>query len=103
MSRFGGLSEQRPSVFKTRSKLGTHLSSQCSEDENKWMHRQFIYKDLSDPEVLALARLGSLINGRGAVQVPSSTHELYHGSSSRDPSSKALKFLKITPEIKLIY
>ncbi|GFU13714.1 hypothetical protein TNCV_939401 [Trichonephila clavipes] len=25
MSRFGGLSEERPSVFKTRSKLGTHL------------------------------------------------------------------------------
>ncbi|GFX11283.1 hypothetical protein TNCV_4786751 [Trichonephila clavipes] len=30
MSRFGGLSEERPSVFKTRSKLGTHLSTQCS-------------------------------------------------------------------------
>ncbi|GFT62724.1 hypothetical protein TNCV_3145971 [Trichonephila clavipes] len=30
MSRFGGSSEERPSVFKTRSKLGTHLSSQCS-------------------------------------------------------------------------
>ncbi|GFV27594.1 hypothetical protein TNCV_3189121 [Trichonephila clavipes] len=28
MSRFGGLSEERPSVFKTRSKLGTHLSTQ---------------------------------------------------------------------------
>ncbi|GFT59619.1 hypothetical protein TNCV_4964781 [Trichonephila clavipes] len=25
MSRFGGLSEERPSVFKTRSKLGTHF------------------------------------------------------------------------------
>ncbi|GFW03366.1 hypothetical protein TNCV_472221 [Trichonephila clavipes] len=33
MSRFGGLSEERPSVFKTRSKLGTHLSTQCSGDE----------------------------------------------------------------------
>ncbi|GFX85321.1 hypothetical protein TNCV_732141 [Trichonephila clavipes] len=32
MSRFGGLSEERPSVFETRSKLGTHLSTQCSED-----------------------------------------------------------------------
>ncbi|GFT93960.1 uncharacterized protein TNCV_2133441 [Trichonephila clavipes] len=30
MSPFGGLSEERPSVFKTRSKLGTHLSTQCS-------------------------------------------------------------------------
>ncbi|GFU84212.1 hypothetical protein TNCV_2488771 [Trichonephila clavipes] len=33
MSRFGGLSEERPSVFKTRSKIGTHLSTQCSGDE----------------------------------------------------------------------
>ncbi|GFX50391.1 hypothetical protein TNCV_339261 [Trichonephila clavipes] len=36
MSRFGGLSEERPSVFKTRSKLGTHLSTQCSGDESPW-------------------------------------------------------------------
>ncbi|GFV04105.1 THAP domain-containing protein 3 [Trichonephila clavipes] len=35
MSRFGGLSEERPSVFKTRSNLGTHLSTQCSEDERQ--------------------------------------------------------------------
>ncbi|GFX36082.1 hypothetical protein TNCV_4216041 [Trichonephila clavipes] len=35
MSRFGGLSEERPSVFKTRSKLGTHLSNQCSGDERQ--------------------------------------------------------------------
>ncbi|GFU21907.1 hypothetical protein TNCV_3283791 [Trichonephila clavipes] len=35
MSRFGGLSEERPSVFKTRSKLGTHLSTQCSGDERR--------------------------------------------------------------------
>ncbi|GFU31000.1 uncharacterized protein TNCV_3953321 [Trichonephila clavipes] len=35
MSRFGGLSEERPSVFKTRSKLGTHLSTQCSGDETQ--------------------------------------------------------------------
>ncbi|GFY26005.1 hypothetical protein TNCV_1917551 [Trichonephila clavipes] len=35
MSRFGGLSEQRPSVIKTRSKLGTHLSTQCSDDERQ--------------------------------------------------------------------
>ncbi|GFV31208.1 hypothetical protein TNCV_4315331 [Trichonephila clavipes] len=35
MSRFGGLSEERPSVFKTRSKLGTHLSTQCSGDEGQ--------------------------------------------------------------------
>ncbi|GFV59579.1 hypothetical protein TNCV_4259721 [Trichonephila clavipes] len=35
MSRFGGLSEQRPSVFKTRSKFGTHLSTQCSGDERQ--------------------------------------------------------------------
>ncbi|GFW77940.1 transposon Tf2-11 polyprotein [Trichonephila clavipes] len=33
MSRFGGLSEERPSVFKTPNKLGTHLSTQCSGDE----------------------------------------------------------------------
>ncbi|GFV79076.1 hypothetical protein TNCV_2612621 [Trichonephila clavipes] len=33
MSRFGGLSEVRPSVFKTPSKLGTHLSTHCSRDE----------------------------------------------------------------------
>ncbi|GFS60070.1 uncharacterized protein TNCV_2832911 [Trichonephila clavipes] len=35
MSRFGGLSEERPSVFKTRSKLGTHLSTKCSGDERQ--------------------------------------------------------------------
>ncbi|GFX59369.1 hypothetical protein TNCV_4633271 [Trichonephila clavipes] len=35
MSRFGGLSEERPSVFKTSSKLGTHLSTQCSGDERQ--------------------------------------------------------------------
>ncbi|GFW32601.1 hypothetical protein TNCV_565461 [Trichonephila clavipes] len=35
MSRFGGLSEERPSVFKTRSKLGTPLSTQCSGDERQ--------------------------------------------------------------------
>ncbi|GFW21965.1 hypothetical protein TNCV_4822471 [Trichonephila clavipes] len=35
MSRFGGLSEERPSVFKTRSKLGTHLSTQCSGNERQ--------------------------------------------------------------------
>ncbi|GFW13005.1 uncharacterized protein TNCV_3329371 [Trichonephila clavipes] len=35
MSRFGGLSEERPSVFKTPSKLGTHLSTQCSGDERQ--------------------------------------------------------------------
>ncbi|GFT92632.1 hypothetical protein TNCV_1481171 [Trichonephila clavipes] len=35
MSRFGGLSEERPSVFQTRSKLGTHLSTQCSGDERQ--------------------------------------------------------------------
>ncbi|GFU46950.1 hypothetical protein TNCV_3286221, partial [Trichonephila clavipes] len=35
MSRFGGLSEERPSVFKTPSKLGTHLLTQCSGDERQ--------------------------------------------------------------------
>ncbi|GFU20026.1 hypothetical protein TNCV_1191701 [Trichonephila clavipes] len=35
MSRIGGLSEERPSVFKTPSKLGTHLSTQCSGDERQ--------------------------------------------------------------------
>ncbi|GFW09094.1 uncharacterized protein TNCV_3081861 [Trichonephila clavipes] len=35
MSRFGGLSEERPSVFKTQSKLGTHLSTQSSGDERQ--------------------------------------------------------------------
>ncbi|GFU46446.1 uncharacterized protein TNCV_1280911 [Trichonephila clavipes] len=30
MSRFGGQSEERPSAFKTPSRLGTHLSTQCS-------------------------------------------------------------------------
>ncbi|GFU62154.1 hypothetical protein TNCV_2473891 [Trichonephila clavipes] len=35
MSRFAGLSEERPSVFKTPSKLGTHLSTQCSGDERQ--------------------------------------------------------------------
>ncbi|GFW62209.1 hypothetical protein TNCV_1686401 [Trichonephila clavipes] len=35
MSRFGGLSEERPSVFKTPSKLGTHSWTQCSGDERQ--------------------------------------------------------------------
>ncbi|GFV16852.1 hypothetical protein TNCV_3363491 [Trichonephila clavipes] len=35
MSRFGGLSEERPSVFKTRIKLGTYLSTQCNGDERQ--------------------------------------------------------------------
>ncbi|GFV58027.1 hypothetical protein TNCV_2573231 [Trichonephila clavipes] len=35
MSRFGGLSEERPSVFKTPSMLDTHLSTQCSGDEKQ--------------------------------------------------------------------
>ncbi|GFT83728.1 transposon Ty3-I Gag-Pol polyprotein [Trichonephila clavipes] len=35
MSRFGGLSEERSSVFKTPSKLGTHLSTQCRGDERQ--------------------------------------------------------------------
>ncbi|GFX76242.1 retrovirus-related Pol polyprotein from transposon opus [Trichonephila clavipes] len=35
MSRFGSLSEERSSVFKTSSKLGTHLSTQCSGDERQ--------------------------------------------------------------------
>ncbi|GFY09651.1 hypothetical protein TNCV_381461 [Trichonephila clavipes] len=30
MSRFGGLSEERPSGFKTPSKLGTHLSTNAA-------------------------------------------------------------------------
>ncbi|GFV23265.1 hypothetical protein TNCV_3887001 [Trichonephila clavipes] len=34
--------EERPSVFKTRSKLGTHLSTQCSGDERQ-------QSDLSQP------------------------------------------------------
>ncbi|GFU27000.1 uncharacterized protein TNCV_1151611 [Trichonephila clavipes] len=35
MSRFGGMSEERPSVFKTPSKLVTHLSTHCSGDESR--------------------------------------------------------------------
>ncbi|GFU97533.1 uncharacterized protein TNCV_4764401 [Trichonephila clavipes] len=35
MSRFGALSEGRPSVFKTPSKHGTHLLTQCSGDERQ--------------------------------------------------------------------
>ncbi|GFS81615.1 hypothetical protein TNCV_2440451 [Trichonephila clavipes] len=35
MSRYGGLSEERPSVFKTPSKVGTHLLTQCSGDERQ--------------------------------------------------------------------
>ncbi|GFV19600.1 hypothetical protein TNCV_478261 [Trichonephila clavipes] len=38
MSRFGGRSEERPSVFKTRSKLGTHLPTQFSGDERQSRH-----------------------------------------------------------------
>ncbi|GFW61325.1 hypothetical protein TNCV_4136431 [Trichonephila clavipes] len=33
MSRSDGQSEERPLVFKSSSKLGTHLSTQCSRDE----------------------------------------------------------------------
>ncbi|GFX71888.1 hypothetical protein TNCV_1443111 [Trichonephila clavipes] len=35
MSQFGVLSEEKPSVLKTLSKLGTHLSTQCSGDERQ--------------------------------------------------------------------
>ncbi|GFU54050.1 hypothetical protein TNCV_3313231 [Trichonephila clavipes] len=35
VGRFGGLSDERPSVFKTQSKLVTHLSTQCSGDERQ--------------------------------------------------------------------
>ncbi|GFW49577.1 hypothetical protein TNCV_2843581 [Trichonephila clavipes] len=35
MSRFGGLSDERPSVLQTPSKLGTHLLTQCSGDETQ--------------------------------------------------------------------
>ncbi|GFX38145.1 hypothetical protein TNCV_3837441 [Trichonephila clavipes] len=33
MSRSGGQSEARPPVFKSSSKLGTHLLTHCSRDE----------------------------------------------------------------------
>ncbi|GFX18232.1 hypothetical protein TNCV_4305341 [Trichonephila clavipes] len=33
MSRSDGQSEVRPPVFKSPSKLGTHLSTHCSKDE----------------------------------------------------------------------
>ncbi|GFU63637.1 hypothetical protein TNCV_4588421 [Trichonephila clavipes] len=33
MCRSGGQSEARPPVFKSPSKLGTHLSTHCSRDE----------------------------------------------------------------------
>ncbi|GFV93514.1 hypothetical protein TNCV_1988281 [Trichonephila clavipes] len=33
MSRSGGQTEARPSVFKSQSKLGTYLSTHCSKDE----------------------------------------------------------------------
>ncbi|GFW42350.1 uncharacterized protein TNCV_239471 [Trichonephila clavipes] len=33
MSRSGGQSEAKPPVFKSPSKLGTHLSTYCSRDE----------------------------------------------------------------------
>ncbi|GFY11025.1 hypothetical protein TNCV_2201331 [Trichonephila clavipes] len=45
MHRFGGLSEERPSVFKTLSKLGTHSSTQCSGDERQ--SRPSVFKTLS--------------------------------------------------------
>ncbi|GFT18990.1 retrovirus-related Pol polyprotein from transposon 412 [Trichonephila clavipes] len=35
MSRVSGVSEERLSVFKTRSKLGTHLSALCRGDERQ--------------------------------------------------------------------
>ncbi|GFY06677.1 hypothetical protein TNCV_3525331 [Trichonephila clavipes] len=33
LNRTGGQSEERPPVFKSPSKLGTHLSTHCSRDE----------------------------------------------------------------------
>ncbi|GFX96846.1 hypothetical protein TNCV_1648811 [Trichonephila clavipes] len=35
MSRFDGLSEVRPPVFKTPDKLGPHLLTHCSRDKRK--------------------------------------------------------------------
>ncbi|GFX50041.1 hypothetical protein TNCV_2375301 [Trichonephila clavipes] len=43
MSRSGGQSEARPPVFKSPSKLGTHLSTHCSRDERDTHSNQYRY------------------------------------------------------------
>ncbi|GFT31767.1 hypothetical protein TNCV_1448151 [Trichonephila clavipes] len=35
MTRFDGMSQERPSVFKAPRNLSTHLSTQCSGDERQ--------------------------------------------------------------------
>ncbi|GFW14536.1 transposable element Tcb2 transposase [Trichonephila clavipes] len=47
MSRFGGLSEERPLLFKTRSKLGTHLSTQWAifQQDNARPHTARVSQD----------------------------------------------------------
>ncbi|GFW92974.1 hypothetical protein TNCV_3759621 [Trichonephila clavipes] len=59
MSRLGGLSEERPPVFKTPSKLGTHLSTHCSGDERQ--SRPWVTKmaQLSPTKVIRAKGVGS--------------------------------------------
>ncbi|GFV18701.1 uncharacterized protein TNCV_4755881 [Trichonephila clavipes] len=68
MSRFGGLSEERPSVFKTRSKLGTHLSTQCSGDERQ--SRPCAAHDRRHLDAFTRGRIiGKLEGGRSVTSV----------------------------------
>ncbi|GFY23531.1 CCHC-type domain-containing protein [Trichonephila clavipes] len=110
MSRFGGLSEERPSVFKTRSKLGTHLSTQCSGDErqsqkspcSEFSKRNFPCSPLgglSPAKVEVKVRIREKIVGRGQEAKPSvvtpslqqwRSPSTFRGAPREDP----LKWLK---------
>ncbi|GFT55805.1 hypothetical protein TNCV_4521971 [Trichonephila clavipes] len=112
MSRLGGLSEERPPVFKTPSKLGTHLSTHCSGDERQsrpcgqgigsWQaclefetitpkdlpfRAAMHVKSVKTSNVLSMVWCGSHERGERA-QASSSSFD--HGSKFRGQSPKAL-------------
>ncbi|GFX23407.1 integrase catalytic domain-containing protein [Trichonephila clavipes] len=64
MSRFGGVSKERPVVFKTRSKLGTHLSTQCSGDERQSRPCPALLKEPKTCDVEGIIRVKTLITER---------------------------------------
>ncbi|GFU03868.1 hypothetical protein TNCV_1718361 [Trichonephila clavipes] len=53
MSRLGGQSEARPPVFKSQSKLGTHLSTQYSRDERPSQPCSDLKKEYVNPILLS--------------------------------------------------
>ncbi|GFW95855.1 hypothetical protein TNCV_1625151 [Trichonephila clavipes] len=59
MFQSGGQSEVRPPVFKSESKLGTHLSTHCSRDERPSQHCPAGELNLG-PDILVVQGVGKL-------------------------------------------